>query len=256
MRRLFLTLFDLTHIRHQLRGPRTAIAVVAFVALAGGPLAAATQDEPPHRAQPPIENLGDERYRIGEIIVDKNERRLTVPGRILHLQDTLEYIAVTRGGFKNYESLLELDASAIEFKLACILIGLDEADSVKPRYQFDEREAEGQALDIHISWREGDEAKSIKAANALLNGEEMFDDHSWVYIGSIEENGELMAQTIGTLISFVHDPYAIIDHRFGVGVGNYGIVKGNHLLLPPEGAPVTVSVSAVQDKRWEETKQQ
>lgn len=252
MRRLFSTVPELTRILHRLRRPGTAIAIVAF-AVSGGPLVAAAQDEPPRRP-PPVEDLGDDRYGIGRIIVDKNERRLTIPGRILHLQDTLEYIAVTRGGYKNYESLLELDATAIEFKLACILIGLDEANSVKPRYQFDEREAEGQALDIRISWGEGDEAKSIKAANALLNGEEMFDDHSWVYIGSIEENGELMAQTIGTLIGFVHDPYAIIDHRFGVGVGNYGIVKGNHLLLPPEGAPVTVSVSVVQEERWEKTK--
>lgn len=232
---------------------RTAFLLAA---LAAAPPMVAAQNEPVQPPAPRIEDLGGERYRIGPIVVDKGRRHLTVPGRILHLQDTLEYIAVTRNGHKNYESLLELDASALELKLACILIGLDEAKSVKPRYQFDEREAEGQALDVNISWGEGDAAKTVKAANALMNGDEPFDDHSWVYVGSIEENGELMAQTIGTLIGFVHDPYAIIDHRYGVGVGNYGLVTGNHMLLPPEGAPVTVSISAVQDKRWEEAKQQ
>ena len=195
------------------------------------------------RDPPPIERLGDERFRIGSIVVDKAQNRFTVPATILHLDQALEYVAVTRGGHKGYESLLELDATAHEFQLACILIGLDDAKSVKPRYQFDEREALGQAVDITLSWPEGDGTVTVDAANALLEGDQPFDNNSWVYVGSMfENNGELMAETIGTLIGFVHDPYSIIDHRFGAGVGAYGLITGNAGLLPPKGSPLTVTI--------------
>lgn len=218
---------------------RNAGSCSALFALLALSATAAGQDAPP------IERLGDERFRIGSIVVDKAEKRFTVPATILHLDQTLEYLAVTRGGYKGYESLLEIDATAHEFQLACILIGFDDAKSVKPRYQFDDREALGQAAGITLSWTEGEETRTVKAANALLEGDEPFDDHSWVYVGSIiENNGELMAETIGTLIGFVHDPYSIIDHRFGAGVGAYGLITGNGDVLPPEGSTVTVTISA------------
>lgn len=236
----------MTH--HACRTAFAAAALLTALMLFGASLAVHAQEEAPRRALPPVEELGGDRYRIGAVTVDRGKRQLSVPGRVLHLDDTLEYIAVSRGGQKDYESLLELDASGLEFQLASILIGLDDADAVKPRYQFDEREALGPAVSVRISWDDAGETRSIDAANALLNNDEPFDDHDWVYIGSIEENGELWAQTTGTLIGFVHDPYAIIEHRQGVGVGNYGFIKGNHLLLPPEGAPVTVSVSVTRDK--------
>lgn len=207
-------------------------------------------------APPPvIEELGEGLYRIGSITVDKPARRFTVPGRVIHLDDTLEYIAVTRGGMKEYESLLELDVTGSEFQLACILVGLDDAQSVKPRYQFDEREAVGQSVELTISFEKGGERRTVRAANALLEGEEPFDDHGWVYIGSVtQENGEFMADMIGTLIGFVHDPFAIIEHGRGAGIGAYGLITGNAELLPPEGAPVTLGVEVVNESGGEENK--
>lgn len=204
---------------------------------------------PPSKAVPPVEDLGDERYRIGAITVDKAGQSFTLGGKILHLNQPLEYLAVMRGGYKGYESLLELDASAVEFQLACILIGLDDQKSVKPRFQFDEREAVGQALDITVSWGEDDEAKTVKASNALMAGDETFDDHKWVYIGSMPstQDGSLMAEASGTLIGFVHDPLSIIDHQKGAGVGAYGMMTGNSALLPPEGTPVTLTVSVITE---------
>ena len=97
-----------------------------------------------------IDELGDERYQIGAIIVDRNSSEFTVPGKILHLSDALEYLAVSEGGMKDYESLLALTTSPRDFNLACILIGLDDSKSSKPRYQFDEREADGQLSNLEL----------------------------------------------------------------------------------------------------------
>lgn len=206
-------------------------------------------EEPKPASQTLIEDLGDDRYRIGNIVVDKNKARFSLPAKVLHLDEPLEYLAVQRNGAKGYESLLELDTTAQEFQLAAILVGLDEKHSVKPRYQFDEREAEGQLVEIDITWGTGDNAVTVSAATALLAGDEPMDDDSWVYVGSVPDSqgARLMAEVSGAVIGFVHDPMAIIDHRTGAGIGAYGSITGNAEMLPPEGGTVTLTVTVVND---------
>ncbi len=191
-----------------------------------------------------IVDLGEQRFQIGEIIVDRNTQEFSVPGKILHLSVALEYLAVSTGGMKDYESLLELTTSPRDFNLACILIGFDDKESVKPRYQFDELEVKGPPVLMTLSWQEDGEPRSVSAAHAMLAGEEIFDDDSWVYIGSLtSENGqEFMAERGGTLIGFVHDPYSIIDHKTGGGIGAYGLITGNKTLLPAEGTAIRLTV--------------
>lgn len=226
-----------------------AIAAIALLGLAPGAMAGS---DPATDATASMQDLGEQRYRIGRVTVDKAARSFVVPGRVIHLSGPMEYVAVTEGGLKEYESVLELGASATEFQLACILIGLDDANSVKPRYQFDDRQAQGQAVDIVIAWEAGGKMQRTKAANALLQGDEPFDDHDWVYIGSnMQQDGELTAEVVGTLIGVVHDPDAIIEHRRGAGIGAYGMITANSELLPPEGAPVTVSVSVITENGGE-----
>ena len=193
-----------------------------------------------------IVDLGDQRFQIGEIIIDRDAQEFSVPGKILHLSDALEYLAVSTGGMKDYESLLELTTSPRDFNLACILIGFDDSNSVKPRYQFDELEVEGPPVVMTLSWQEEEEgeSRSVSAANAMTAGDETFDDDSWVYIGSStsEDGKQFLAERGGTLIGFVHDPYSIIDHKTGGGIGAYGLITGNKALLPAEGTAIRLTV--------------
>ena len=216
-----------------------------FVVLLASNGIAQTEEE---SAASPIERLDDQRYRIGEIIVDKAAAQFSVPGKVLHVSGPLEYLAVSTDGMKGYESLLELSTSATEFNLACILIGLDEKNSVKPRYQFDERKAEGQAVAITITWQEDGKTVHVSGANAMNEGEETFDDDAWIYIGSFSSEDGLVfiADTTGTLIGFVHDPFSVIDHKNGAGIGAYGMLTGNEAILPPEGSAIRLTVSIVQ----------
>lgn len=200
-----------------------------------------------------VQKLGDDRFRIGGITIDKAKRRFEVSGRIAHRSEPLEYLAVVVGGIKEYESLLELNATATQFQLASILIGLDDTKSVKPRFQFDDRQAIGQSVAIDLSWEIDGKTTTVKASNALLADGKPLDSDDWVYIGSItEEDGRFAAEPIGSLVGFVHDPFAIIEHKDGLGIGAYGNITGNTALLPPDGAPVTVSVSLIMDKSGEE----
>ena len=198
--------------------------------------------------EPAIEELGDERYRIGSIVVDKAAGEFTVPGRLVNVNETLEYVAVVTDGVKNYESLLELETSAVEFKLACILIGLDDASAVKPRYQFDEREVEGPPVAMTLAWQDGDDERRVPVADALLSGDEVFGRHDWVYIGStLDPDGNFMAAMDGSLIGFVHDPVAIIEHRQGGGIGSYGLITGNPEMLPRAGSRISLTVARRPD---------
>ena len=200
-------------------------------------------------ATTPVEKLGDERYRIGAITVDRPSSSFSVPGKIIHLTDALEYLAVSSNGMKEYESLLELTTTPGDFNLACILVGLDDENSVKPRYQFDEEKAEGQRVAISLSWENDGETKTLSGEDALRVGDDAFNDDNWVYIGSMTGNygKEFMADAGGTLIGFVHDPYSVIDHRNGAGIGNYGLVTANVDAVPPIGTAITLTVTVLAE---------
>ena len=74
----------------------------------------------PQPAASPIERLSPGLFRIGNIRIDTSKREISVNG-VVNEARTLEFIAGTKGGFKNYETALELDTNAINFNLALIL---------------------------------------------------------------------------------------------------------------------------------------
>ena len=222
-----------------------ALAVVS--ALCAGPFASAQAPVPPVGEMKP---LGHDRYQIGHIVVDKRAGRFTVPGRVHVLGKPLEYLATTPRGMKEYETLLELDASGSEFNLACILLGLERDPSQGPFYQFSEKPVVGPRLDISVTWLEGSKRRQVSAAEALLNPESGVKPASveWVYTGSIsaQPNGQFAADVTGTLIGFVHDANSIIESSSGLGIGAYGSVNGNAALLPPVGAPIELIVAVAR----------
>ncbi|TPW09292.1 MAG: hypothetical protein FD130_2589, partial [Halothiobacillaceae bacterium] len=180
-------------------------------------------------SQPTIKDLGNNRYQVGNIEIDKSRGLFRVPGKIILTDPPLEFLAVTKGGQKAYESLMELEANAYEFNLACILIGLDAAHAKGPEHHFDPAAVDGDRVDMVIEWRQNSQLRSVAVAELLDEGEKspQYPKSDWVYIGSrFTQDGRYLADLAGVLISFVHTPESIIEHRAGVGLGNYGAVKG------------------------------
>ena len=199
--------------------------------------------------QAPVEDLGDGRYKIGTIEVDKNAQRFTVPGAIIDLAENspIEFLAVSKGGHKAYESVFELETSAAEFNLACILIGLDEKNATRPRGHFDPAKVTGDEVDIQVSWENGGK-EQVHEIERLLRGADDTANHTWVYTGSFfTPQGDYVAEMTGTLIGVVHDPESIIQHQDGLGLGNYGAVTLDPDIAPPKGTPLTVSVFRVAE---------
>ena len=201
----------------------------------------------------PIKELGDGRYQVGRIIVDKPARSFSVEAKLIHTEDPLEYLAVARRGVKDYESLLELRTRGLHFNIACILIGLDDTGVVHPKFQFDETVVEGPEVSIKIRWEGDDGSVEIDAADALRivgapDGPPR--ETRWIYTGSAmypSDPPTYLADSSGSLIGFVHDPMTVIEHQLGLGIGAYGSILGNTDILPPIGTRMTLIVKALPD---------
>jgi hypothetical protein len=192
------------------------------VLLALGALGAGGAPEAP---KPEIDDLGNGRYRVGPVEVDKAQGRFTVPGHVLRAEPPLEFLAVAKGGRKAYEAMLELDATAFEFNLACILIGLDgEHATGRPTFHFDPQAVDGDGVGIEVSWDGAGGRESREAASLLKDGDRTVPEE-WVYTGSeFTRNGAYLAHIDGTLIGLVHDPSSVIEHHGGLGINTYGSI--------------------------------
>jgi len=193
-----------------------------------------------------IRPLGQDRFQIGRIVVDKRAGRFTVPGRVHVLGKPLEYLATSPGGMKAYETLLELDASGSEFNLACILLGLErDANEVPWRQYRQVPRLVGARIALSIAWSDGGKRRQVPAAQALLNADAGVqpDSVEWVYTGSpaSEGNGRFAADDTGVLIGFVHDASSIVEAATPIGIGAYGSVRG-HPMVPPVGTAIELVV--------------
>lgn len=201
------------------------------------------------KQKPRIEDLGNSVYRIGSIKVDKAKRILTVPGVMLpyEKEKAIEFIASTNQGYKSYESVFALEANAFEFNLACILIGLDAKQAVLPKFHFDPEAVKGNVVSINVAWEV--EGKSIDydvAALLKVGDTKPAIPSVWIYTGSqFIEGDRYMAQMDGVLIGLSHDPASIIEHREGLGLGDWGGVTIDADLAPPAGREIIVKVKGV-----------
>jgi hypothetical protein len=195
-------------------------------ALAAAATAAPPPPASPEVPKPQIVDLGNGRYQVGPVQIDKTQHRFTVTGLVLRAEPPLEFLAVARHGRKGYESMLELDATAFEFNLACILIGLDgERASGRPGYHFDPQPVDGDRVAIDVSWQEGASTLTRPAESLLVDGDQPVPPE-WVYTGSeFTRSGAYLAHIDGTLIGLVHDPSSVIEHHSGLGINTYGSIK-------------------------------
>ena len=199
-----------------------------------------------------LKPLGEDRFQIGRIVVDKRAGTFTVPGRVQVLGKPLEYLATSPGGHKAYESLLELDATGSEFNLACILVGLERAPNQAAFARYSREPLAGERAAIYIAWSEGTTPRKLSAADALRNPQTgaKAEPIDWVYLGSpvSKAGGPFAADVTGTLIGFVHDPTSVMESVGGVGIGAYGSVQGN-MALPPVGSAIELIVEVPHVKK-------
>jgi hypothetical protein len=199
----------------------------------------------------PIKKISETLLQLGNILVDTQKKEITVPGRALPDQ-TLEFLATTKGGMKSYESAMELDTDAVTFNLALILIGLEKSHAVVPQFHFDATKTIGDPVEIFLEWGTGEAARKVRGEELLydLQAKRVLSMGGWVYTGStVTPDGRYMAEMDGVLIGFVHDPSSIIENSIGGGIGAYGSIRLNpDFKLAPDTA-VKLTVRAVPKQK-------
>ena len=207
-------------------------------------------ETPPPTKPSAVEKLGNDRLRIGNVHVDMAKKEVTVRGVVNDVAVT-EFIANTRNGFKSYESAVEADTNAIDFNLGLILIGLDRAHSVTPRFHFDPIPPEGDPVEVWVSWREGAKERRVRAEELIYDegSQKTLPVGRWVYTGSrfMPDSTAFLADLDGVLIGFVHTPAPLIE-RVDPVPGPYGAIKVNPQLNLKPGTEVTLTVRALPSR--------
>lgn len=202
---------------------------------------------PPPTTAAPVEKLGDKLLRIGNVRVDLAKKEVSVAG-IINDVPVLEFVANTKGGFKNYESAIEADTNAIDFNLGLILIGLDRDRAVVPRFHFDPIPPEGDPVEVWVTWSEGGKQRRVPAEELIYDtgSKQTLPKAAWVYTGSrfLPNSPAFVADVDGVLIGFVHTPAPLIENANAVP-GPFGAIRINPGLNLAPGTAVTLTVRAL-----------
>ena len=201
------------------------------------------------KEKPRIEDMGNAKYRVGAIKIDKARGLITVPAVMLPYEEgkPIEFMATMKQGYKSYESVLSLQANAFEFNLACILIGLDPGKAVSSKFHFDPQPVQGDPVSIKVSWKKNGKRVEYDVIDLLKVGEAKPDKPSvWSYTGSMFVDGDrYLAQMDGVLIGLIHDPASIIEHKKGLAVGNWGSIAIDPDVAPQGGQEVVISIQGL-----------
>ena len=212
-----------------------------------------TQSTPPPKPQLPagmVQKTGPHSFLINGLRVDTAKREVVADGTINDVT-VLEFVANTRNGFKAYESAFTVDADAIAFNAALLLIGLDPARAKVPRQHFDPNAPQGDPVEMFVEFTVAGTPRRVRVEELLFDKRTntTMPEGPWVYTGStfidMVDRWEFLAATDGVLIGFVHSPSPLIENPRAGAVDGYGAVVLNPNLGLTPGLPVKLTVRAL-----------
>lgn len=204
----------------------------------------------PPRPSSAVEKRGDHTYRIGRIEIDTARREVVVPGTLNDVT-TLEFVANAQNGVKAYETAITLNTDAVSLNAALLLIGLDPANGVVPKMQFDPAEPKGDPIELSVTINGRrlpveDLTMDRRTGKPLPSG-------PWVYTGSTfiaaEGGSRFLAEMDGVLIGMMHGPSALIENPRPHAVGGFGAIVLNPKLGVPANTPLTLTIKALNRAR-------
>ncbi len=164
-------------------------------------------------------------------------------------KDLIEYVLVTTAG-KTHESLLRTDAQPYHIHLAMLLLGLKGAGT----NEFPQDPAlpiPGEKVTIQVSWKqENGTEKRMPIEDCVLNQQTgaKATRGPWVYNGSRVWQGTFLAQDIGSIVSLMTDPDALMNNP-RLGHENDKIWEIIGAGLPPLNSPIEVTIQLEPEKK-------
>jgi hypothetical protein len=201
-------------------------------------------------AQPPVEELGNNRYRVGKIQLDKNLGTASFQARVNQVEGNLEYLLVTPSG-STHESLLVTDISPKELHVAMLLLGArtsgPTADPAPGQLNADFLKnapaPQGSPLLFTVSWQEKGRHKSAPVEDWVFHSgtKRSAERGPWIYTGSYLREGTFLAELDGCFAALVHNPSALINNP-RKGRDNDAAWEPHRKQMPPQSTPVEITL--------------
>ena len=188
-----------------------------------------------------MKQIGPGLFELGGVRLDKPQRAISFPAVLNMDTNLIEYLIVTVSG-KTHESLLRTEVAPYQIHVALLLLGGHGAGT----NAFPENHAQplpGDKVNIELSWKVDGKAKQRRAEKCIRNRQtqSLMSPGPWIYNGSRMVEGAFIAQEIGSIVSLIEDPDALINNP-RPGRDNDKIWDINPEGLPPLNSPVQVTI--------------
>ncbi|MDY0220349.1 MAG: YdjY domain-containing protein [Desulfobacterium sp.] len=196
--------------------------------------------------QPEIVEISENILRIGNVLINRLDRSVSIKGEVNMTDGLVEYLACTSTG-KLHESILTLFAEPYHIHTALLLLGLIPGD--RPiQFQGAPEPPCGDPIKILVAWQTKNQHTEHRPEDLIVNFEtkKIMDKTDWVFSGSQMVDGRYMAQVEGSIAAIFHDPFAIVDHRSISGADDR-FFHANKAILPPVGTPVEFVIFPEKD---------
>lgn len=189
----------------------------------------------------PVRALGDGRFGIGLVTLDKSARRISFPATVNLREETVEYVVVHKTG-KAHESIFRTDARPQDIHLAMLLL---DVQPVMTNWFGTDGKAppRGDKVRIEVTWADLYSRHQMPVEDLVLNTEtsQTLARGEWIYNGSNFSEGAFTAQRDGSIVSVHIDPDALINNP-RPGRENDDLYCPHAEKLPPIGTVVTITI--------------
>ncbi len=180
-------------------------------------------------------------YQVGSVLLDKEARRITVPGWVNMQEGLVEYLAVTPDG-KTHEAVLVLDVQPLHLQVALLLLGLESGSPLA--YQGDSTMPDGDSVSLFVGWL-GPDGDSVRVGAhllvATLKDQSAMPENRWIFTGSYVFEGRFIADIEGSIIATYSDPAAILNNPLDTRFDDT-VLGANKNVLPPRGTEVVLVI--------------
>lgn len=182
---------------------------------------------------------------VGSVRVDPRTRTVIARGWVNQVSGPIELLACGPGG-KTHESVFVLEVHPLDLQTGLLLLGLQPG---RPPAGRGEGPPEGPGLDLWVEWEQNGRRRSSRAERFVWNVEtrRRLPDTTWVFTGSVIEDGEFMALAEESLVATYWDPWAIINLGADCGADDE-ILWVNPRAVPPLNTPITMRFQPRADR--------
>jgi hypothetical protein len=201
-----------------------------------------------------LREISPDIFEYKQIRLDRKNHQISFPATVNQRVGSIEYLLVNDKG-KTHESLFSTALLPHDIHLAMLLIGLHDnskinAEETEPPPAIDEAylqtapKLKGTPVNLSVSWADSKGKQEVAAEDWVSNlqTKKPMSRGTWIYNGSLIQDGVFLADSELSLIAVITDPTALVNNT-RPGYDNDEIWQARDDVIPPLDTPVVITVS-------------